>query len=70
MLPTPERTEIFALTYAQSVGVAEEMGYTRTSSWRKGSYAVTRPSKKLTNLFESHRMTPARWEGLLTGLVR
>ena len=51
----------YALTYAEALGVAEEMGYTRTESWRRGSYANTRPGVRLQGLLEPYRMNPRRW---------
>jgi len=36
-LAEPDAAVTFALTYAEALGVAKEMGYTRTASWRRGS---------------------------------
>ena len=62
----PERAEVYALTYDQSIDIANRMGYTKTPSWGKGNYATTRTSRKLAKLLEPHKMTPAKWEGLLS----
>ena len=64
-LGTSERSEIYALTYAQAVQVAQRMGYTKTVSWKKGSYVATRPGRRLHLLLEQYRMTPKKWWGLV-----
>lgn len=62
------KTVTYALTYAEAVAVADEMGYTKTESWQKGRYDCTRVSGRLLELLEAHRMTPARWRQLITGV--
>ena len=61
-------TVTYALTYAEALAVADEMGYTKTDSWRKGRYDCTRVSGRLLELLETHRMTPGRWRQLVTGI--
>ena len=51
----------FALTYDEAFRVAEEMGYTETESWRRGTYVNTRPGDRLQDLLEPYRMTPEKW---------
>lgn len=51
----------YALTYAEALGVAREMGYTETESWRRGSYVNTRPGVRLLRLLQPYRMSPKRW---------
>ncbi len=60
-LRSPDEAETFALTYPEAVRVAEEMGWTQTASWiKKGGYS-SKPSVRLMELMEPHRMTPERW---------
>ena len=52
----------YALRYDAVIGVADEMGYTKTASWQDGgAYTTTRPSKKLLRFLEPHRMQPGKW---------
>ena len=66
-LNEPERAAVYALTYDQAVQIAEKMGYTGTPSWKKGSYATTKPSKKLVRLLEPFLMDKGRWWRVLVG---
>ncbi len=61
-----EKSIVYALTYAEALAIAVEMGYANSSSWRDGGYyASSNPSKKLVELLECHRMTSERWMALL-----
>lgn len=62
------QTVTYALTYAEALTVAEEMGYTKTESWQKGRYDCTRISGRLLELLEAHRTSPARWRQLIAGI--
>ncbi len=53
--------DTFAMTYAEALAIADEMGWTATRSWRRGSYVNTRPGKRLRGLLERHRMSSDRW---------
>ena len=61
----PERTQVFALAYSQSIEIAKRMGYTKTASWKRGRYVATRPGRRLHLLLEPYRMTPKKWWGLV-----
>ncbi len=61
LLGDPERVAVYALTYAQAVQIADRMGYTRTASWKRGTYVNTRPSPRLVGLLRPYRVTPAGW---------
>jgi hypothetical protein len=52
----PDRACAYALRYNEAKGVADEMGWTRTESWRRGAYSTTRPSHRLQKLLDPHRM--------------
>ncbi len=56
-----------AMTHADAVGVAEAMGWTKTAAWRAGIYTTTKPSKRLLELIELHRMGPGQWWALVVG---
>lgn len=55
------QVQIFALTYQEALEIANAMGWTKTASWTKGSYITTAPSKKLTLLLKTYKMTPTLW---------
>lgn len=61
-LHAPEHAQIFALTYAEAVGVAMAMKWTTTASWVKGNkYSTSAPSKKLCKLLAPFKMSPEAW---------
>jgi len=59
------------MTYAEALTVAEQMGFTKTKSWKTGSrsgypgYAVTdmKVGSRLFELLQPFRATPMRWRG-------
>lgn len=63
----PEKQTTFAMSYSEALGIADEMGWTRTTSWANGSYANTQPGAKLKALLLRYRSTPARWRELVLG---
>lgn len=65
---TPDNVT-YALTYAEALTVAEEMGWTKTASWDIGNYTTNNPSKNLLALLETHKMTPEKWWDKVTNLV-
>lgn len=68
-LQSPDDAETFALTYAEAEAVAEEMGWTNTTSWtEKGGYSSV-PSARLMELLQPYRMTPDRWYEKVTLLT-
>jgi hypothetical protein len=64
---TPTQLEIFCLTYAEALAIAEKKGWTKTASWSKGRYDNTRPGADLRRLLEPHRMHPGRWADKVRG---
>ncbi len=61
----------YALTQAETILVAEEMGWTETASWRDHKYYTTTfPSKRLLQLLEKYRMSPDAWRYKLTRLIQ
>lgn len=63
---SPSQKVVYALKYHEAVRIAESMGFTSTSSWEMGSYAVTRPGKRLVEAMQAYAATPARWRSLLS----
>ena len=62
----PGEPTIYALTHDETVDVARKMGYTKTPSWKAGSYGTTNPGKKLVSLLDPYRMTPEKWWNKIT----
>lgn len=60
--------EIYALTHGEAVLVGDDMGYTRTPSWGKGTFVTSSPSQKLLELLLPYRMTPQLWWQKVTKL--
>lgn len=61
-------TVTYGLTYSETLAVAEEMGYTKTRSWKEGCrYDCTRIGKRLLEQLSPFRMTPQRWRDLIIG---
>ena len=53
--------EIFVATQAEACRIADEMGYTKTASWQKGAYVVTRPSPRLIEKLDQFRVSDTEW---------
>lgn len=60
-LDTPDKAVTYALRYPEAIAIAEEMGWTKTDSWKGGGYTTSNPSKKLCTLLEAHRRSPTSW---------
>ena len=59
----PEHACTYALTYAEALGVADQMGWTLTDSWTaKGRYDTTQPSRKLVDLLAPYLIQPGDWK--------
>jgi hypothetical protein len=60
---TPDKSEIYALTFPDALAILEKKGFADTNSWTKaGQYFVRNAGKELKNLLKPFRMTPDRWE--------
>jgi len=57
------RTKCFALTYEETIHIADKMEYTKTPSWQTGRrYSTTAPSKELKELLGPFEMSsPEKW---------
>jgi len=62
------KTATYAMSYAEAVAVADQMGYTQTESWQRGCYVCTSVSARLRALLEAHRMTPGKWREMVNGV--
>ncbi len=57
----------FAMSYADALEIATEMGWIESRNWGvKGAYVSTAPSLKLCELLEPHRTSTAKWLELVT----
>jgi hypothetical protein len=61
------KTTTCALTYAEAISIAEQLGYTKSPSWGKGRYDRTAVGGRLLKMLEEHRMTPAKWRAIVIG---
>jgi hypothetical protein len=62
------QTVVYAFSVTEGLAIAEEMGWTKTASWARGAYSVTKPGRRLMGLLEPFRMTRDRWWRVVTGL--
>lgn len=60
-----QRSDFFALTYPQALAVANESGWTKTPSWKKGAYSTTSVSQAIRARLEPFRMTTERWKPVI-----
>lgn len=59
---TPDKSEIYALTYPEALRVMEERGYSRTDSWTRGNrYFVRDAGRELKDRLKEYKMTPEKW---------
>ncbi len=58
----------YAMTYLESIIVAESMKWTETNTWRDtGQYMSSSPSQQLVALLEPFKMIQGRWWNLVAG---
>lgn len=59
---TPERSEVYALTFDDALKILETKEYVKTESWTKdGRYFVRNAGRELKELLKPYRMTRERW---------
>jgi hypothetical protein len=62
-----EKAVTFAMSYGDAIGIGDSMEWTKSGSWvRGGSYSTNKPSVRLLELLEPHRMAPSTWWRLVT----
>ena len=70
----PAKARIFCTTYAEAVGVADKLGWTRTASWAKGYSAsvsqTSRGGKRVIDALTPYEVNPGAWHERLFGLAR
>jgi hypothetical protein len=60
----------YALTYAETLAVAETVGWSSTRSWTERKYyASTSPSAALRRQLDPHFMTSEKWWSKITGQI-
>lgn len=57
----PGQACAYALRYDEAKSIADQMGWTRTESWRRGGYSTTRPPRRLQTLLAPYRMGAGHW---------
>ncbi|WP_396334095.1 hypothetical protein [Burkholderia anthina] len=63
----PETAIVYALSYRESLDVAEAMGWLKTESWiERGRYTTTAPSEKLVALLARYEVRPGTWKSRIT----
>ena len=68
-LQKSEHAATYALTYHEAVAVAEKMGWINTVSWMNGRYSTSAPSRRLCELLQPYKMSPAAWWQRITGEI-
>ena len=58
----PAKTVTYALTYSEAIKVADQMGWTKTTSWKSGKYVTTKPGAKLLEMLKPFKMTMDKWK--------
>ncbi|SEK05915.1 hypothetical protein SAMN05192539_10365 [Paraburkholderia diazotrophica] len=67
----PETAIIYALTYRESLGVGQSMGWLQTDSWPEGSrYTSTAPSERLVDRLARYEVQPGTWKGRIASALR
>ncbi|HEY2389961.1 MAG TPA: hypothetical protein VGK22_02205 [Candidatus Angelobacter sp.] len=64
------KTEAFAMTYVEALGVARKMGWTKTASWKTGAntgkrgyyVSTVNDDSRLWGLLEPFKMSPKKWK--------
>ena len=63
----PAQAVTYAMSYSESLGIAEAMKWIETNTWRDtGKYVTTSPSQQLLSLLEPFKMIAGRWWKLVT----
>ncbi len=57
-----EKCITYALTYDEAFQICKKLGWTETTSWERGGYSTTKPSKRAIKLLEQYKMTPEKWK--------
>jgi len=65
-IDSEDETRCYALSYAEAIEVADQLGWTKTKSWANGTYSNTRPSVRLEQLAKPFLMTSRAWRDKIT----
>ena len=60
-----EDVEMYALGFGEAHTIAVHLEWTATESWANGKYVTSRPSKKLIEMLQEHRVSPGQWKARL-----
>jgi hypothetical protein len=65
-LADSSKTCTYAMTYAESIAIAEKKGWTKSDNWaNKGAYNTTNPDKVLIELLQPYKMDALKWHELI-----
>jgi hypothetical protein len=66
---TPERSDVYALTFDDALQVMEKKGYAKTDSWtKKGYYFIRSAGPELKEILKPFKMTTERWQEKLKAI--
>jgi hypothetical protein len=66
---TPERSDVYALTFDDALQVMEKKGYAKTDSWtKKGYYFVRFAGPELKEILKPYKMNTERWQEKLKAI--
>lgn len=65
-LSGPGEPEFYALTYPESLSIADSFGWTATETWRvRSHWSVTSPSIALRSALDPYRVSGPRWQAVV-----
>ncbi len=66
---TPERSDVYALSFNDALQVMKKKGYVKTDSWtKKGYYFVRSAGPELKEILQPFKMTTERWQEKLQAI--
>ncbi len=60
---SPDRNDVYAMTFDDALEILHKKGYDKTASWKEGKYYfVKEAGAELKELLHPHRMTAKKWK--------
>jgi hypothetical protein len=66
---SPARSEFFALTYSDALGIATDLGWTKNASWTKGRYVSNNPNAELMKRLDPFRVQSPDWQARIRAVA-
>jgi hypothetical protein len=66
----PAKTVVYVMTQAEAMQIGDELGFTQTHSWKKGTYVVTKPSARLISRLDPFKSNSVLWRKRLSSAAR